>query len=69
MNTILKNLVTFFSPQYPILYVILLLFPTQYRLNFRFNNLETNILIINFLNESYIEDNENGFSFEEYVTN
>lgn len=41
----------------------------QLSINFRFINLETNILIIHPLNEVYIKDNENGFAFEEYVTN
>lgn len=54
--------------QHPNLWVILLLFPIQYRLNFRFINLETNILIIHPLNEAYIKNNDNGFAFGSYVT-
>lgn len=42
---------------------VILLSPIQYRLNFSFINLETNILIIHPLNEAYIKNNDNGFTF------
>ena len=47
---------------------VILLSPTQYRLNFRFINLEVNVLIIHLLNEAYIKDNDNGFALGGYVT-